>query len=77
MTSDDIAAIDAFICAQRLQGSNAIDAIKAVRQRFQVGLGIAKGLVECHPAWFSIVEANRPFQELAEQVFAEKDSTPQ
>ena len=77
MPSDvDFAAIDAFIADQRLRGPSAINAIKAVREHFHVNLAIAKRLVEQHPAWFSVVEANRPFQEVTAQIFKELDSTP-
>ena len=73
MNQLDFAAIDTFIAEQRRQGPSAISAIKAVRERFNVNLAIAKRLVEEHPAWFSVVEKNRPFQEAVEKIFAEFD----
>ena len=77
MTTDDIAAINNFIYEQRLRDPSPIAAIKEVRERFQVGLGTAKHLVESHPAWFSIVDANRPLQEIAEQILTQADLTQQ
>jgi ribosomal protein L7/L12 len=54
---------DEILTAMKEQGLNIIEAIKASRSLFGVGLGEAKLIVASHPSWSETALAARPFQD--------------
>ena len=58
------------------QGLSPIDAIKAVRSQFSVGLGDAKRLVMSHPAWAVEAAATATLCDEIEVALHQLDQNP-
>jgi ribosomal protein L7/L12 len=64
------------ISQMKRQGLPPIDAIKAVRSKFSVGLGDAKQLVMSHPAWAEEAAAAATLHDEIEMALNHLDQNP-
>jgi hypothetical protein len=59
-----------ILTALKEHGLTIVEAIKASRSLFGIGLGEAKSIVTSHPSWSETAQAARPFQDALIRTFA-------
>lgn len=75
MTEQD--DISVFVVKAHSDGMTIIETIKAVRERFSIGLGEAKEIVGSQPCWKLIVESSASLHEEAiREVTGSSDPSP-
>jgi hypothetical protein len=71
----DMIAVNQFIATKHASGVHTIAIVKEVREKFSVGLGVAKDFVESHPELWREVKAKQPLLDTIERVLFDEDST--